>query len=188
MKNCFWVLGIFLVSVAAAQAVILPIGPGVIHKATIPYVSDKSFPELQGNDLEGKTRILPRDFAGEKNIVILAFKREQQKDVDTWIDALKPNLDADPKLALYELPVMQQFNFLMRFNINNGMRYGIADKSARKRTICLYLDKASLKAKLGLVSEDQIVVLIVDQQKKILAKLYGPAIPAMVNHATTLLK
>jgi hypothetical protein len=187
MRKIIITLALFSICSISAKAFIMPIGAGPIHKEAIPYVSDNSFPKVKGMNLEGEEKFLPKDFKAPKNIVIVAFKREQQADVDTWIKALDPVIEANPQLALYELPVLQKFNFLMRFNINNGMRYGIPDKKARERTICLYLDKTSFKNKLALISEDQIVVFLVDQAGMVKAKIFGAAIPATIDHLKELL-
>jgi hypothetical protein len=188
MKKIIISIALLIVSTLTAKAFIMPIGAGPIHKEAIPYMSDNSFPKVKGMNLEGVEKNLPQDFQGKKNIVIVAFKREQQQDVDTWIKAFDEVVKANPELALYELPVLQKFNFLMRFNINNGMRYGIPSKEARERTICLYLDKTSFKNKLALVSEDQIVVFLVDDKGQIKSKIFGAAIPATIDHLKELLK
>lgn len=49
-------------------------------------LSDTSrvFPPMQGQNLDGRTLEMPQDFAGELNVVFIAFKREQQADVDSW--------------------------------------------------------------------------------------------------------
>ena len=43
------------------------------------------FPHLAARDLEGHALELPDDFAGASNLVIIAFRREQQPTVDSWI-------------------------------------------------------------------------------------------------------
>ena len=93
------------------------------------------------------------DLSGKLNIVIVAFKRNQQEDVNTWIEALGGFVKANSDIELYELPTLKNFNMLMRLNINNGMRYGIASKESREQTITLYLDKGSFKSRLLIPNE-----------------------------------
>jgi hypothetical protein len=48
-------------------------------------VAAMGFPRLAARDLEGQVRSLPDDFAGTRNLVVVAFRREQQSMVDSWI-------------------------------------------------------------------------------------------------------
>jgi len=41
------------------------------------------FPRLAARDLEGRVHSLPYDFAGTRNLVVVAFRREQQSMVET---------------------------------------------------------------------------------------------------------
>jgi len=43
------------------------------------------FPSLQARNLEGALFDLPESFAGDPSIVIVAFERYQQHEVDTWL-------------------------------------------------------------------------------------------------------
>lgn len=48
------------------------------------------FPTVQGGDLTGRQMVLPRDFEGEVNIVLVAFRREQQFLIVSGIPAIQP--------------------------------------------------------------------------------------------------
>jgi hypothetical protein len=188
MKKLFICLILLNVTILSAQATIIPIGAGPIHKEPIPKKSDNKFPSVKGMNLEGYIKFLPRDFEAKKNIVIVAFKRKQQEDVDTWIKALDPVIEGNSEIALYELPVLEKFNFLNRLTINNGMRYGIPNKKARERTICLYLDKESFRNTLAIESEEQIVVFLLDNQGLIKSRFLGTANTTSVNRLKEFLK
>jgi len=41
------------------------------------------FPSVKASNLEKRDFNLPADFEGERNLLLVAFEREQQKDVDT---------------------------------------------------------------------------------------------------------
>jgi hypothetical protein len=150
-------LGLALVvGVAAGQALRAAGGPGPGVASAAPV-----FPQVEGTTLEGRKVQLPRDFDGALNVVLVAFKREQQADVDTWMrTALDLEGDA-PRLRVYELPVLGRGYRLLRGFIDGGMRSGIPDAAARARTVTLYIDKTPFKASLGIRTEDRIVVLLV---------------------------
>ena len=121
------------------------------------------FPVVTSTNLEGKTLTLPRDFAGERNIVFVAFVRRQQDDVDTWVPFVKQVIGRTPGVDYYELPTIKRMVSPMRWMINRGMKGGIDDRSARDRTITLYIDKDPFKQALGITDETVIQVLVVDR-------------------------
>ena len=94
-----------------------------------------------GIDLEGKEISLPSGLSGRRNLVAIAFKREHQPVVDTWIAEVEPLLAQDPELRLYEVPTIYEGSILFRLWLNNAMRAGIPDQVARRRTITIYVDR-----------------------------------------------
>ena len=133
------------------------------------------WPSLQASDLNKRKIELPGGLAGELNVLLVAFQREQQKDVDTWLPLLPALVKAHPKLAYYEIPVISRSNSLLRWIIDNGMRGGIPDKQQRARTITLYLDKKPFLETLEISSEDRIYVLVVNKSGKVLWRTEGVA-------------
>ncbi|MBW7933344.1 MAG: hypothetical protein H3C62_06950 [Gemmatimonadaceae bacterium] len=131
------------------------------------------FPVVTSDNLEGKTFTLPHDFAGERNVVFIAFQREQQKEVDSWVPFVKPLAARTPGVEYYEIPTIYRMIAPMRWMINRGMRSGIDDRGARERTITLYLDKGPFKRALGITSEQSIHVLVVDREGTVLWRTSG---------------
>ena len=125
------------------------------------------FPRVEGSNLEGDRFVLPADFGGEINVVLVAFKREQQHDVDTWMPSLKRIAEANPGLRVYELPTLGRRYRLMRSFIDGGMRSGIPDRAVRAATVTLYIDKSPFRRALGLPDEDRIYVLLVDREGRV---------------------
>lgn len=125
------------------------------------------FPAVEGRSLEGEQFNLPADFKGELNVVLVAFKREQQDDVDTWTPFLKTMGASRPYLRVYELPTLGRGYGWMRRFIDGGMSRGIPDSAVRAATITLYIDKAPYRESLQIRDEDRIYVLLVDRQGRI---------------------
>lgn len=125
------------------------------------------FPRVEGSNLEGDRFVLPADFGGEINVVLVAFKRDQQHDVDTWMPLLKRIADANTGLRVYELPTLGRRYRLMRSFIDGGMRAGIPDRAVRAATVTLYIDKSPFRRALGLRDEDRIYVLLVDREGRV---------------------
>ena len=125
------------------------------------------FPSVRGENLEGQTLEMPRDFAGDMNVVFIAFKREQQADVDSWGPALDTLRARHPGLRVYELPTLGRKYRFMRRVIDGGMRAGIKDPAVRASTVTLYMDKDPFKRALGILAEDEIQILLVDRDGRI---------------------
>ncbi len=122
------------------------------------------FPLVESSNLEGERFALPAGFKGELNVVFVAFKREQQSDVDSWMPFLKSVAATRADLSTYEIPVLGRGYRLMRPFIDGGMRRGIPDATVRAATITLYIDKTPFREALRLPDEDRIYVLLVDKQ------------------------
>lgn len=135
--------------------------------------ADARFPALEANDLNGRQIAMPGGFAGERNLVLVAFLQKQQKDVDTWLAPLAAVQQAHPGFRYYELPTIKRMNGLMRFIIANGMRGGIPDKGQRERTITLHIDKEPFKKALGIESESTIHALLIDKAGQVLWRAEG---------------
>lgn len=134
----------------------------------VSLVSDSArFPVVTSANLEGRTFTLPRDFEGELNVVFVAFERQQQGDVDSWVPFVKSLLARTPNAEYYEIPTIKRMIAPMRWMINRGMRGGIDDLGARERTITLYLDKEPFKRAIDISTEQEIHVLVVDREGRV---------------------
>ena len=135
------------------------------------------FPPVTGSSLQRKKVNLPQDLKGERNLVLIAFQQWQQGQVDTWIPFAQQLEATYPEVRYYELPTIQRLNVLARTFINEGMRAGIPDPLARERTVTLYLDKSEFREALQLPGEDEISVLLLGRQGKVLWRASGAFSP-----------
>jgi len=132
-----------------------------------------SFPIIETSTLEGKKVLLPQDLEGTLNVVIIAFQRQQQLLVETWIPFLEALVQKTPSLAFYELPTIRSGIPFLRFIVNSGMRSGIPDKSARERTITIYTKKKKFRQILGIPNEDTIYIFLIKKDGQILWRSKG---------------
>ncbi len=133
-----------------------------------------AFPCVRGENLEGRTFTLPTDLEGTYNLLFIAFQREQQFDINTWLPFAKQLVQEYPVLAYYELPTIYRGHPLFRWWVNSGMRMGIPDKKAREVTITLYLNKRAFRKALDMPDEERIYVLLVDRKGEVLWRVDGP--------------
>ena len=132
------------------------------------------FPEVSGIDLEGRAIRLPSDLAGSPRVVVVAFERQQQDDVDTWIRAAETLFSKRPAARLYEVPIIGSSPAPFRLWVNNGMRAGIPDETARRRTITVYTDRDGFLAAVG-ARRESISTLLLDDDGRIAWRTDGPA-------------
>ncbi len=135
------------------------------------------FPRVQGASLERRPFTLPEDFEGEVNLVLIAFRREQQSAIDTWTPTARQLGRSHPEFRYYELPTISRGVPLARWWLDGAMRAGIPDRAAREATITLYLDKAAFRRQLELPTESTIYVLLVTCEGQVLWRVEGAWTP-----------
>jgi hypothetical protein len=120
------------------------------------------FPSIEGKALTGERFAVPENLTKPHNLLLVAFQRKQQEDVDTWIPRLEKVEDANEDFTFYEFPVLPEMNMMARWFIYHGMRSGITSDRARVRTVTFHLNKEEFRKSLGIDSEDIIHVFLVD--------------------------
>ena len=159
-------LGHAILSLIALTAVMSRGGLGLDSETIVN--GGARYPRLIASNLEKRTFTLPDDFEGSRNLLLVAFQREQQQQVDTWLREMRQFEELDPEFRYYELPTIQSPNRLVRWFIDTGMRRGIPDKKARSRTITLYIDKQPFLKALGIADENRIYCFLVNRSGQVL--------------------
>jgi hypothetical protein len=68
--------------------------------------SGVSFPQIDARNLQSLDVRLPDAFAGERNVVMIAFHRQHQDLVDSWVPWLEQQGESDPGFRFYEVPTI----------------------------------------------------------------------------------
>jgi hypothetical protein len=126
-----------------------------------------TFPKLQARNLERRNFNLPQDFEGERNIVLMAFRRWHQSLVDSWISPLKMLQSRHPELCVYELPMLSSIYLLGRSFIDGGMAFAIPDQRVRETTLTVYTDVEQVVWALQIPNTETINVFLVDRTGQI---------------------
>lgn len=146
--------------------------------------SDRSsvFPTYISHDLNGRKVAVPGDAHSELTLIVVAFQRRQQLDVDGWLERAKPIFASHPGLDYLELPVLRRFNRVSRWFIDNGMRRGIPDEGKRARVITLYLDKEEFRRLTDIEREDDIHLFLVRRSSgEVLWRGHGPVTASAID-------
>lgn len=127
-------------------------------------------PRLSTRDLNGVRRTLPN---GRLAILLIAYERWQQLEVDSWIPALTALERHHKDVSYFELPVVGEMNAVGRRSLDFFMRRGIPDRHVRARTLTFYVDTAGFREPLGIPDEDHVAVVLVDADGLVLWRGYG---------------
>ena len=140
--------------------------------------ADVVFPPLTADDLNGRSLNLPADLPGKPTIVVIAYKREQQPNVNAWVEQL--DLRETGGQAWVKLPVVRRGAVLFRSFVDNGMRSGITSPQMRARTITIYSSRSAFNLALGISGRGEIYVALVDPDGTIHALVEGDVTEAKV--------
>jgi hypothetical protein len=147
------------------------VSPG---SSKLVILKDKAqFPEVSGYNLDRRNFSFPSDFEGDLNLLIVAFKQNHPSTVNTWIPHVQKLEREFPGMVYYELPTIKEMSLVSRTFINEGMRAGIPDQTARERTVTLYIDKERFNAALNIPDEEDIQLFLVDTSGRIIWREKG---------------
>jgi hypothetical protein len=125
------------------------------------------FPTLRAQNLEGVEVELPAAFAGERNVVVIAFRREHQALVDSWVPWFERRAATDPGLRFYEIPTIGRMWAPVRRFIDGGMAAAIRDPVVLRRTLTVYGNVDRVTVPLGIDDRSTITVLGVDRAGRV---------------------
>lgn len=131
-------------------------------------MSTRVFPRISARDLERRDVVLPEAFAGERNVVAVAFRRQHQSLVDSWVPWFERQASTDPGLRFYEMPTIGRLWAPARPFIDGGMAAAIRDPVVLRRTFTVYGDVGRVTGPLGITDRSTITVLCVDGQGTVL--------------------
>lgn len=141
--------------------------------------SERQFPNISARNLEGLGVNLPDAFAGQHNVVIIAFEREDQPAVDSWVPWLEQQSESDPELQFYEIPTISQIFAPARNLIDGRMAAVIKDPIILRRTMTVYGVVSQLTGPLGIVDRSTITVLVVQSDGSVTFSATGGFTPEL---------
>ncbi|MEM1279858.1 MAG: hypothetical protein AAGG53_07585 [Cyanobacteria bacterium P01_H01_bin.152] len=145
----------------------------IMYAADAQNPCDNQFPIVSGLNLLGEQFELPKDFSDNYNLVILAYTQEHQYDVYTWLPILAEIEASFSDFQYYELPTLPSYNPVFRAQVDGWMIEGIPDEETRSRTVTLYLDVDALNASMNIESTQNIQILLISAEGKVLWRESG---------------
>ena len=157
MKNCFFkteysiyitsILAIvLLLAIGAASADSKQLNKNKQDTGRSYVMTDKKeanigkiFPEVSAKTLEGKPAKIPDDAKGRVTLVTVAFLRESQSQLDSWLNPFYETFGKRDGFMFYEVPMISSGYKFMKLVIDGGMRSGLPEFK-HKHVMTMYGD------------------------------------------------
>ncbi len=134
------------------------------------YMGDQRavmFPLVDARNLLGVDVQLPAAFEGAHNVVLIAFQRNHQSLVDSWVPWLEQQAAADPALRFYEVPTIGRIWAPARRFIDGGMASAIRVPEILRRTLTFYGNVNRVTQPLNIDDRSTIAVVLIDAEGKV---------------------
>jgi len=99
----------------------------------------KKFPEAKDDSLANTPVTLPDAARGSVTLLTVAFLRESQSQLDSWLEPFAARYGKKQGFTFYEVPMLSRGYKFMRFMIDGGMRAGIPQEK-HKNVVTMYGD------------------------------------------------
>jgi len=109
----------------------------------------KRFPEVKDDSLANTPVVLPDAARGSVTLIAVAFLRESQSQLDSWLEPFAERYGSKPGFTFYEVPMLSRGYKFMRFMIDGGMRAGIP-QAKHKHVVTMYGDIEKYTKELNL--------------------------------------
>ena len=129
-------------------------------------------PAFMSHMLAGRAITVPDDLPAERTLALLTFKRTQKEHADSWVEGL--NLKNDPSIKWVRMPIVNDPGTQEgRDEIKNRLlgRYNAEDE--RANLLPVFVDPKNFVRSAGLSGVDQAVVVVLNRQGEVLARVEG---------------
>lgn len=112
------------------------------------------------------------DLPAERTLALITFKRTQKEHADSWVEGL--NLKNDPSIKWIRMPVINDPGTPEgRDEIKNRLLGRYTGDDERANLLPVFVDRKDFVRSTGLSGVDQVVVVVLNRQGEILARVEG---------------
>jgi hypothetical protein len=97
------------------------------------------FPNVTADSLAGTKESIPETCRGKVTLITVAFLRESQGQLDSWLNPFYEKFGKRDGFMFYEIPMISSGYKFMKFIIDGGMRGGIP-QFKHKNVVTMYGD------------------------------------------------
>jgi len=115
---------------------------------------------------------VPDDLPAERTLALITFKRTQKEHADSWVEGL--NLKNDPSIKWIRMPIVNDPGTPEgRAEIQNRLLGRYTAEDDRANLLPVFADPKNFVRSAGLSGVDQAVVMVVNRQGEVLARVEG---------------
>ncbi len=130
----------------------------------------RALPSAEVEALDGSALTVPDTFAGDHNLVVMSFARDQADALDAWYESG----GALPGVTPYRLLLMGGVPRPVRGIVERAMRRAVPDATHQGRYLLHYGDGDAYLEQLGLADTSEVLVLLVDRGGQVRWTHRGP--------------
>ncbi len=119
------------------------------------------FPKLKAETLSGMDITFPDDLTGKAILILMAFKRETQKTIDSWLEPFIKEFENIDEVQFFEIPMLSRYWIVMSPIIDGGMRSGIP-KPKHKNVATFYGDVDKYRKLLSIKDKSDGYIFLLD--------------------------
>lgn len=144
----------------------------------------KKFPNVTAFSLAGTKESIPESCRGKVTLITVAFLRESQGQLDSWLNPFYERFGNDPRFMFYEIPMISSGYKFMKMIIDGGMRAGLPSFK-HKHVVTMYGDVKKYLSELSLDPRYGYAFLV-DQDGVIRFQAFGYATQQQLQDLTRL--
>jgi ATPase complex subunit ATP10 len=146
------------------------------------------FPKIKARSLAGTEFTLPDVAKGQVTLVAIAFRRQAQRMLDSWLVPFERAFGEQPTVTVYEVPMIEGRIFKwMASTIDAGMRAGIP-KEKHNHVVTYYGNAAKYRQILEMEDRSLGYIFLLDPEGRIRWRGEGFAEPDEIDRMITLTK
>ena len=134
----------------------------------------RKFPAIEAETLSGEKITFPDVTKGKYAFILIAFKRQTQGEVDSWLDPFIKEFGKHKSVTFYEIPMISKNWKWMSGWIDAGMRAGVP-KSKHDHVATYYGPLSKYFSYFNVKDPGTVYVFLLDKEGKIIYNTSGPA-------------
>jgi hypothetical protein len=145
------------------------------------------FPTIEAETLSRKKVVFPEVARGQHAFILIAFRRQTQGEVDSWLDPFVEDFAGREGITFYEIPMISGGWKWMSSWIDSGMRQGVPQYK-HDHVATYYGPLKEYHKHLEIRDTGTVHAFLLDQQGRIIWRDIGPANDRKYSHLKELVK
>lgn len=130
-------------------------------------------PTFSTKRLDQHPLVLPAQLPAERTLVLVAYRREQRPEIESWIQGL--NLRGDTGIPWVRMPVLDDpGSEQARHDIESRLLSRHTTEADRARLVPVFTNREAFIRAAGLSGPEHASVLVLDREGRVLARVEGP--------------